>query len=180
MYKSSFRNSKKLGDVGEKEVKFYLENISNIKDIVDVSDNKHYQAIDVDILLQIENLPIFKGEIKTDRNDKTGNVFIEIISNIEKNGDKSGWLYYCKADYLFYYFVNTKILYMIRFDTFKEWFLNNSHKFKTVSNKTSVGNSEYTSYGKLVPITELYNNNTVTKLDLRNYNKSDKFDLIFD
>lgn len=60
-------------------------------------------------------------ELKAEESNKHGNFFFETWSNRESPFWTVGWLYSCKADYLFYYFVKEQVLYVISFAHLREW-----------------------------------------------------------
>jgi hypothetical protein len=60
---------------------------------------------------------------------------------------------YTEADWLFYYFVNTRQLYRLPMPKTREWFHITMRRFRERSTTTPVGNSYYTTVGRLVPIT---------------------------
>ncbi|WP_341524533.1 hypothetical protein WKK05_18000 [Nostoc sp. UHCC 0302] len=90
-------------------------------------------------------------EVKGDRWDKTRNFFFETDSNLEKG--TPGCFMYTQAEWLFYYFVNTGQLYRLPMPKTRDWFLITMKRFRERSTTTSVGDSHYTTVGRLVPIT---------------------------
>ncbi|BAY84299.1 hypothetical protein NIES267_37950 [Calothrix parasitica NIES-267] len=92
-------------------------------------------------------------EIKGDRLDRTGNFFFETHSNLEKG--TPGCFMYTEAHWLFYYFVNTGILYKLPMSKTRKWFLITMKRFRERSTITTVGSSYYTTVGRLVPIRTL-------------------------
>lgn len=57
-------------------------------------------------------------EIKTEQ-QYTGNLFIETWSN--KSRDTLGWFHACHADWLWYYFLDDRKLYVIPLPTLQKW-----------------------------------------------------------
>ena len=91
-----------------------------------------------------------KVEIKGDRYAHTGNFFIETVSNREKN--TPGCFMYTEADFIYYYFVDTKELNVMPVEKSRNWFVKNMHKFEEKMLSTKVGDvGYYTSLGRLVP-----------------------------
>ena len=109
-----------------------------------------YQQIDVDLIWTTHNGSYFV-EIKGDRWHKTGNFFFETHSNKEKG--TPGCFLYTQADWLFYYFVTPRTLYILPMPATRAWFVANINRFRERSTTTSVGGSYYTTVGRLVPIT---------------------------
>ncbi|WP_292877660.1 hypothetical protein [Nostoc sp. NMS1] len=91
------------------------------------------------------------NEIKGDRWNKTRNLFFETHSNLERG--TPGCFMYTEADWLFYYFVNTRQLYRLPMPKTREWFLITMRRFRERTTTTPVGSSYYTTVGRLVPIT---------------------------
>lgn len=109
-----------------------------------------FQQIDVDLIWTTHSGSYFV-EIKGDRWHKTGNFFFETHSNLEKG--TVGCFLYTQADWLFYYFVTPRTLYMLPMPTTRDWFVANIDRFRERSTKTSVRGNYYTTVGRLVPIT---------------------------
>ena len=120
--------------------------------IQNVESDPAFQKIDVD-LIWMTTTGNLKVEIKGDRYHKTGNFFFETHSNFEKG--TPGCFLYTQADWLFYYFVTPRILYLLPMPITKNWFLLNKNRFKERSTRTTVRNHYYTTVGRLVPITEV-------------------------
>lgn len=146
------KESLEVSEIASKEVKKYLESLEITTGVISVEKNKKYQNQDIDFLWfykkdGIEHMK--KIEVKADRYSHTGNFFIETVSNIKKN--TPGCFIYSKADYFFYYFIDTKELNIIPLLKARSWFLNNIHNFKKAKTSTVVGNGRYYSWGRLVP-----------------------------
>lgn len=62
-------------------------------------------------------------EVKTERRDPNGNFFIEHWSN--ERWRNPGWFYKCRADVLWYYFLESDELYRINFRALRMWGLTN-------------------------------------------------------
>ena len=59
---------------------------------------------------------------------------------------------YTQADWLFYYFVTPRTLYMLPMPTTREWFVANIECFRKKSTTTPIKDNSYTTVGRLVPI----------------------------
>lgn len=135
------------------EIEKYLNSMSETIAVINVEDDKDFQKQDVDLLW------IHKGsnteymrkvEIKGDRYYKTGNFFLETESNREKG--TPGCFLYTEADYIFYYFIDTRELNVIPVQKSRKWFMDNIHRFEEKLLSTKVGEvGYYTSAGRLVP-----------------------------
>jgi hypothetical protein len=135
------------------EIEAFLRRKPETIAVINVEDDKHFQRKDIDLLwiYKYRGKEYMKRvEIKADRYARTGNYFIETISNQQKN--TKGCFLYTEADLLFYYFVDTKELNSIPMPLAREWFLVNENRFVEKELSTKVGNKGfYTSKGRLVP-----------------------------
>lgn len=86
-------------------------------------------------------------EVKTDK-WRTPNIYFETISSIENN--TPGCMYKTEADYIFYYFLAYKELYMLKRKDYVEWFDKNKLHLEGCRPK-EVRNTNYTSAGYIVP-----------------------------
>lgn len=156
MYMSYSYNMNEVLDVAKQassQIEEYLRNLKNTVDVINVEDDINYQKKDIDIVWKlIDSKGIEREvtiEVKGDRWDKTGNYFFETISNKSKN--TPGCFMYTEADYIYYYFVNTRELNRIPVKKTRKWFERNKHKFKECQTSTPVGNNEfYITVGRLV------------------------------
>ena len=90
-------------------------------------------------------------EIKTER-DHTGNLFLETWSNRHWNTD--GWMRTLDADFLWYYFLDTDDLYVMRFaEELKPWFSENERRFREVKQRKTQQMND--TWGRLVSVTVL-------------------------
>lgn len=130
-------------------IECYLKSLPSTTSVTNVESDKKYQVIDIDLLwegVNKNNIPIKKSiEVKVDSYYHSGNIFFETISNDNKNS--KGCMLVSKADYLFYFFPDIKLLYSFKLEEFKNWTLTNKHRFKMKQCK----NPTYNSYGYLIP-----------------------------
>ncbi len=132
------------------EIEAWLEKLPQTLSVTNVEEDPRYQAEDVDLLWTTQKAS-YKVEIKGDRWHETGNFFFETISNLEKG--RLGCFLYSEADLFFYYFVESKDLYILPMPATREWFLDNLMRFKERSTGTPLGNRKsYTTVGRLVPV----------------------------
>lgn len=152
-----FNKSIKIGEYGEELIKEYLKNNYRVKSFEDVSHIERYQNRDIDLIVNFIDGTACAVEIKTDTYT-SGNIFYETMSNIEHN--VAGCMVISKADYLFYYFTETRELYILDFDKYRMWFKENKHNFcrKLLKNKNKAGTGTYTSEGYTIPKIFLENN----------------------
>jgi hypothetical protein len=117
-----------------------------------VEDDPAFRRIDVDLIWETHQRA-YKIEIKGDRWHTTGNFFFETFSNKEKA--TPGCFLYTQADFVFYYFVAPRLLYILPMPATRDWFLANLACFAERTTTTPVGNTMYTTVGRLVPISVL-------------------------
>lgn len=102
--------------------------------------DRHYRRGDDHLLIE------YKSGIQT---AVTGNVFLETIS--VDTADKPGWVYTCKADYIFYGALDNQKILIFRPDTLRERMTEMAGRYRTVS--TSKGqNVGYRTHGVIVPL----------------------------
>lgn len=58
-------------------------------------------------------------ELKAERQNDHGNLFVETWSNKSRGG--LGWFHACQADWLWYYFLKPSELYILQMDQLREW-----------------------------------------------------------
>ena len=125
-----FHKDNIVGQNGEYIIYNYLSNHSSTINLIDVSKDKWFQQFDIDFI-QVTNDGINKIEVKTDRiADRTGNMVYEIYS--DKRFYTLGCFEKTEADYIFYYLINTNILYIFDTQELREWVLEHQHNLKLV------------------------------------------------
>ncbi len=134
----TFLQDKAFGKIGEKIAINIIEDVYNMQ-VVDVSENREYQKLDIDLIANDE----ISIEVKTDRM-KTPNMFYEIESN-SKLGTE-GCMLYTEADILFYVLIEHNIVLTIPIGGLREWVLDNWSMFREVPVRTS------NARGLLLPI----------------------------
>ena len=114
-----------------------------------------YQPHDVDLLWTVlekdGRLRVIPIEVKGDRYHKSGNFFLETVSNAGKNSP--GCILVTKAKWLFYYFIGSGRLYCLPLAGLQPWFHTHQERFPLQETRTPVaGDQFYTTLGRLVPI----------------------------
>lgn len=103
----------------------------------------------------------FKVENKT-----TGNLFLEVWSN--KSRRTTGWMFHLNTDYLFYYFLDSRKLYVFDFDELALWAFGSREQKANIWRYREVPQSAYSqkndTWGRIVPIQAL-----VDSLNVREY-----------
>lgn len=131
------------------EIEAWLREWHGTVNVENVEGDEGYQRVDVD-LLWTTILRDYAIEIKADRWHETGNFFFETASNKEKG--TPGCFLYTGANFLFYYFVGPRKLYILPMPRAREWFLANMSRFEERETTTPVGREHYTTVGRIVPI----------------------------
>ena len=125
-----FHKDNIIGQNGEYIIYNYLSNHSSTINLIDVSKDKWFQQFDIDFL-QVTNDGINKIEVKTDEiADRTRNMVYEVYS--DKRFYTLGCFEKTEADYIFYYLINTNILYIFDTQELREWVLEHQHNLKLV------------------------------------------------
>lgn len=124
---------------GEQLVIDYL--LENGYEVEDVSSNPDYFDKDIDL---IATNPKTNGtaaiEIKTDsRISQTGNLYIEYSNIRSKHG--WGWLYFTKADFIYYIDEKEEVCYIMRRAELTKYVNSNTSRLKRAS--TNDGSSGY-------------------------------------
>lgn len=150
-----FKKSLQVGLKGEQDIIEFLKLNKNIKSIENVTLNEIYMKKDIDFIIFFKDKK-YTIEIKTDTYD-SGNLYYETISCIETK--TLGCFEKTEADYIFYYFIKTKELYILDTKQYRKWFtLNiNSFKKKTIKNISKNNNKVIHSQGYVIKKTFLEN-----------------------
>lgn len=90
---------------------------------------KHLQLIAGDVLYNDTADRMWAVEIKAEEANLYGNLFLETWSNRNlespashaERGSNQGWLHHCRADVLFYYFLDSDDLYVMQMFKLKQW-----------------------------------------------------------
>lgn len=154
-----FEGKNNIGKKGQNIILTYLLKQEVTATVIDVSDVPEYRVKDIDILWNKKDGTTIKIEVKTDElMHKTGNVFLETVSNATKN--TRGCFLSSEADYFFYYDIAQDILYVMHLNTARQWFELNKHMFKEAETSTR-GDDDilYHSFGYPIPV------NTVLGID---------------
>lgn len=153
----------------------YLQDRKETKSVTSVEEDETYQKKDIDLIWKHEKNKATRAiriEVKGDTRDDTGNIFVEIISNMLKN--TPGCFIYTEAVYIYYYFINTGELNIINMKKFHEWWKINEGRFSTGYGKTKSNDGScvlYTSKGKVVPKKVLIQEIGMVQFILPNFTK---------
>lgn len=135
------------------EIEAWLRSLPQTRSVQNVEADVDYQRVDVDLVWTTEKQR-YQVEVKGDRvGHRSGNFFFETVSNAEKG--TPGCFLYTAADLLFYYFVETRQLYILPMPATRDWFLPRMTTFRERPTQTPVGDDHYTTIGRLVPIQQV-------------------------
>lgn len=137
-------------DLGTKHIVSYLTKRADTKKIVNVEADAEYRKKDIDLLWHRSvngTEKIYSVEVKVDNYFRTGNYFLETISNVEKG--TPGCFMYSEAHYLFYYFLRVE-LHIMQLAHVRSWFQPKMTTFVAKRTSTPVGNGFYQTEGRLV------------------------------
>lgn len=119
-----------------------------------VEDDPRYQPLGIDLLWVVPEQNFLRSmtvEVKGDRYDKTGNFFFETVSDLERS--TTGGFVITRAEWLFYYFINSGQLYCLPMTYVKPWFLTNLRRFRERIAQSQRDQNQWRTAGRLVPIT---------------------------
>ena len=140
----------RVGIIGEKVFLIVASFASNaLRAIIDVTGEKDFREQDVDFIIVLNDGAVHYVEVKTDTYEKTGNIFVEILSC--KETGSIGCFLKTEARYLFYFHTNGELR-IIEMQKFKEWLQENGHRYPLhdVRNNRKDG-SVYHSRGYVIP-----------------------------
>ncbi|BAY29766.1 hypothetical protein NIES2107_16100 [Nostoc carneum NIES-2107] len=132
----TMHEAQEVAKLAASDIEAWLRSRPETIDVVNVEDDPNYQRRDVDLIWTTQTGELLI-EVKGDRWNKTRNFFFEIHSNLEKA--TPGCFMYTEADWLFYYFVNTRQLYRLPMPKTREWFHITMRRFRERSTTTPVG-----------------------------------------
>lgn len=113
-----FKTSNELGKIGEAIAEKYFNQSNKIKSYLDVTKDDIYREKDIDFITYMKNGDVITVEAKADK-VISSNIFFETISNKEKN--TLGCMLKTEADYIFYYFIAFKELYILKREQYVNW-----------------------------------------------------------
>lgn len=121
--------------------------------VLNVESDPAWQKKDVDLVwkLTVSGQPHQATiEVKGDRNWKTGNLFLETVSNATKQTE--GCILYTAANWIAYYFVDPCSGLFMPVKPLRDWFMKRVEQFREKRVTTPVGHGAYQTVGRLVPI----------------------------
>ena len=142
-----FHSDNETGNKGESIIFNFLSTYPSTTAIIDVTKDEWFQQFDIDFIWQDTEYNIFKIEVKTDTlADKTGNMVYEVWS--DKRTHSKGCFEKTEADYIFYYLINNKTLYVFNTKELREWVLEHTNNLK----QTDMGDN---AFGYVIRLSDL-------------------------
>ena len=146
----SFEQSLKNGSYGEHAVWNVLIKRPNVKTILDVRDDKNFQSMDIDFLMQTTDLQVVPIEVKTDyQAQETGNIVYELTTS-----GNIGCFEKTQAWYVAYFVPKKQEVHMIYVKRLRDFIKNH--------NLNVIRMGDYAT-GYLLPIEELKKNGVIVK-----------------
>ena len=108
-----------------------------------------------DVVLNTSLKNVASVEIKSEQENKYGNLFLETWSNRQRF--TVGWMYTLNADFLFYYFIENRQLFICNFQALKKWAFIDSNIYKYTEKPQSKYTQLNDTWGRCVPINILKN-----------------------
>lgn len=151
-----FHSDNEIGNKGENAIFNFLSTYLSTTAIIDVTKDAWFQQFDIDFLWQDTEYNIFKIEVKTDTlADKTGNMVYEVWS--DKRTHSKGCFEKTEADYIFYYLINSRTLYVFNTKELREWVSEHTNNLK----QTDMGDN---AFGYVIRLSDLKDISTRIKL----------------
>ena len=142
-----FNSDIQVGHKGESIIYDYLINHPSTFNVINVSDDVWFQQFDIDFLQVTTDYDVNKIEVKTDRMaNRTGNMVYEVYS--DRRNYTKGCFEKTEADYIFYYLINTNILYIFNTYELRQWILEHQRELRL----TEMGDF---ALGYVIPLNKL-------------------------
>ena len=151
-----FHSDNEIGSMGESAIFDFLSTYPSTTTIIDVTKDEWFQQFDIDFIWQDTEYNTFKIEVKTDRlADKTGNMIYEIWS--DKRFYTKGCFEKTEADYIFYYLINTRTLYIFKTLELRQWVSEHANNLR----QSNMGDN---AFGYIIRLNDLKDISTKIKL----------------
>ena len=112
----SFIKAKNKGKKGETAVKEYF--INKGYDVIDVSENKEFQKMDIDLIIDGDFVEV-KTQSCINRSNK---IVLELETEYYNSLFRKGWLYYTEANILMFHDKENNITYSVDTDELRKLF----------------------------------------------------------
>lgn len=138
-------------------------------EVEDTTLNPDFWSKDIDFIARKGNEEI-TIEVKWDNCiSDSGNMFIEIITDIDKG--KQGWFEFCQADYIFYGDSQNNLFYVFKTDDLRQFLRENKTQSRKAPDYNYQKKVKKVSQGQLVPIKDFSQQYKVQIVMLDNLNQ---------
>lgn len=170
----SWNASVHVGQGGERLVLSLFEQLRNPNPwfrtvaVQDVTGDPVFQKLGIDFTWFVKAAGCtcaITVEVKTDRNDHTGNFFFETVSDVEQN--TLGAFLSSTAEWYFYAFPNTETIYCLPLYETREWFLDTTDQSRERAVGSVRDGRAWQTLGVPVPIKQVISNIPHTKCFIR-------------
>jgi hypothetical protein len=103
-----------------------------------------------DIIFNCQNQKVWSIEVKTEQENKTGNLYLETWSNLSRY--TPGWMVTLNADILWYFFQKERLLYSVDFGKLKKWSFVQKRIYQFPEKKQNSYVQKNDTWGRCVPI----------------------------
>lgn len=152
-YKKTYVDSCKIGDTGLNDVLPLVEKSAlNGRFVITDKGNLSVflQKTVGDIIMNCNSGKTWAIEVKTEKEGKTNNFFLEMWSNRERY--TVGWMFTLNADFLWYYILDAKTLYSIQFELLRAWAFKKGKIYLYPEKSQKKYEQLNDSWGRCVPI----------------------------
>ena len=150
----SMRDTASVAAQAARDITRWLESDPRTLAVRNVEADPAYQRRDIDLIWQTKGGAL-AIEVKGDRYDQTGNFFFETVSNREAG--TPGCFLYTEADFVYYYFVRSRQLFLLPMPATRDWFQARLAGFRETSTTTPYPGGHYTTVGRLVKTERVLN-----------------------
>ncbi len=124
--------------------------------VLDVTDSEDFQKLGIDLVWLVKAVTCSCAitiEVKADRHIKSGNLFFETLSDVERN--TPGAFLATTAEWYFYTFPTIDTVYCLPLLDTREWFINQMENFELRTVKSVKSNRQWATQGRLVEIARI-------------------------
>jgi hypothetical protein len=140
---------------GTQIISSFIKSYKEVKDIILISQ-KELQLVGLDALIVYVNGKSTSCEFKTEYRLDAINLFME-DHLIEKGNNRitEGWVNHLVCDKLFYLFLPQRILYVLDWFEFYQWYLENKSKYPCRPQRIRAETERRIAWGYLIKITDI-------------------------
>lgn len=143
-------NQREVANAGVAEVVKYYTSRDDVKQVLNRQEDSKDRVNQLAIIKN-NSSKVTIMDVKTDTQYRTGNFFIEEISQMEKQ--VKGWLTESTAEYIAYYFLGHNVMYLIPLKSLRAWAEKRLDRYEP----RLARNHGYHTLGRIVPRDTLFN-----------------------